>query len=96
MKEKINVALIYKSNYVFFSEKHFDTTTFYFFIHALKRSQKLNISYFPCEKNFDVTKLKGKFDMILLPNNKTDGTPDELYGIKNSTIPVIARTGDPH
>jgi hypothetical protein len=32
----------------------------------------------------------------LLPNNSTDGSPDVLIGIKNSNIPVISRTGDPH
>ena len=42
------------------------------------------------EKNFDVSKIKGKCDIILLPNNRavdyddgsTDGAPDELIGIK--------------
>ena len=32
----------------------------------------------------------------MLPNNSTDGSPDVLIGIKNSNIPVISRTGDPH
>jgi len=56
----------------------------------------LEISYHPCEKKFDVSKIKGKCDVILLPNNSTDGSPDDLIGIKNSSIPVISRTGDPH
>ena len=56
----------------------------------------MEISYHPCEKKFDVSKIKGKCDVILLPNNSTDGSPDDLIGIKNSSIPVISRTGDPH
>jgi len=56
----------------------------------------LEISYHPCEEKFDVSKIKGKCDVILLPNNSTDGSPDVLIGIKNSNIPVISRTGDPY
>ena len=56
----------------------------------------MEISYHPCEEKFDVSKIKGKCDIILLPNNSTDGSPDVLIGIKNSNIPVISRTGDPH
>ena len=96
MKEKINVALIYKSNYIFLSGNHFDNTTYYFFMHALKRNSTLNVTYFPSGNNFDTTKLKGKFDVILIPNNNTDGTPDNLVGIKDLNIPIISRTGDPH
>jgi hypothetical protein len=96
MKEKIKVALIYKDNYIFFNENHFDKTTYYFFMKALERNQNLDITYFPSENTFDCSKLKGKFDLILLPNNNTDGTPDNLIDIKKIEIPVICRTGDPH
>jgi hypothetical protein len=64
-------------------------------MHALKRNSNLKVSFFPSEKDFDVDQLAGKFDIILLPNNNTDGTP-ELINIKKSSIPVICRTGDPH
>ena len=90
MKEKINVALIYKSNYVFLSGKHFDNTTYYFFMHALKRNPKLNVTYFPCEKNFDVSKL-------LTPYSNAEqfhklSNPDQTQILdKNDNIKVEAK-----
>jgi len=93
---KIKVALIYKKSYNYFQPNHFDQTSYDFFFKALKRNIQLEISYYPCEKKFDVSKIKGRCDIILLPNNSTDGSPDVLIGIKNSNIPVISRTGDPH
>ena len=62
---------------------------------ALKRNTRLQISYFPCENEFDVKKLEGKYDVILLANNRFDATPEILRGIRDSTIPVIVKTGDP-
>jgi hypothetical protein len=94
--KKIRVALIYKSSYVFLSGNHFDNTTYYFFMHALKRNPNLEVSYFPSGESFDTDKLAGKFDIILLPNNNIDGTPNELINIKKSDIPIICRIGDPH
>ena len=101
---KISVALIYRKSYNFFQPDHFDRTSYDFFFKALKRNKQLEVSYYPCGKKFDVSKIKGKCDIILLPNNRavdyddgsTDGAPDELIGIKGLNIPVISRTGDPH
>lgn len=95
MEKKIKVAFVYKKNYIFLTGNHFDNTTYFFFMHALKRSKKLEITFFPSESEFDTEKLKSKFDIILLPNNHSTGTP-ELIGIKKLTIPVICRVGDPH
>jgi len=102
--KKISVALIYRKSYNFFQPDHFDRTSYDFFFKALKRNEQLEVSYYPCGKKFDVSKIKGKCDIILLPNNRavdyddgsTDGAPDELIGIKGLSIPVISRTGDPH
>ena len=102
--KKIRVAIIYKKSYNFFQPGHFDRTSYDFFFKALKRNAQLEISYYPCEKNFDVLTLKNKADIILLPNNRvatyddgtTDAAPDALIGIKKLDIPVISRTGDPH
>jgi len=102
--KKIRVALVYKKTYNYFQPDHFDRTSYDFFFKALKRNKQLEISHYPCEKNFDVSKIKGRCDIILLPNNRvvdygdgsTDGAPDELIGIKELGIPVISRTGDPH
>ncbi len=96
MSKKINVALIYKNNYPFLNENHFDKTTYYFFMKALGRNEDLEVSYFPCDNRFDCSKLKSKADIILLPYDGTYGTPEELIGIKELEIPVICRTGDPH
>jgi len=97
MKNKIRVALIYKKSYNYFLPDHFDKTTYDFFMVALKRNPRIEIKFFPVDGDyFDTNKLKGKADIILLTNNRTDGTPNELANINNLEIPVIARTGDPH
>ena len=95
-KEKIKVAFIYKKSYIFLSGKHFDNTMYYFFMHALKKNNRLDVTYFPCENNFDVIEFKDKFDIILLPDNYEMGTPESINGIENLKIPVICRVGDPH
>ena len=102
--KKIRVALIYKKSYNFFQPNHFDRTSYDFFFKAFKRNEQLEVTHYPCEKNFDVSKIKDKTDIILLANNRvvdyhngtTDAAPDALIGIENSNIPVISRTGDPH
>ena len=96
LDRKISAALIYKKNYNFFNQAHFDQTTNDFFMKALSRNERLEVEYFPCEDEFDVRKLKGKFDVILLANNRFDATPEVLHDITKSTIPVIVKTGDPH
>jgi hypothetical protein len=96
MKQKIRVALIYKKSYNYFQPNHHDKTTYDFFVGALKRDPNLEMMYFPAENRFDASKLKGKCDIILLTNNRTDGTPDELIGIEKLEIPVISRTSDSH
>ena len=95
MENKIKVAFIYKPSNPFYNKEHFDNTTYYFCMHALKRNKNLEVSYFPAEKSFDATKLKGKFDVIMLGNHNS-ATPDEIIGIRQSDIPVIARCGDFH
>ena len=94
-KGKIKVAFIYKSSYGYMTTSYYDTTMYNFFMIALKRNVHLDVSYFPSQNSFDTSQLKEKFDIILLPNNNSDGTPD-LIGIEHLNIPVISRTGDPH
>ena len=96
MNTKIKVALIYKKSYNYFQPEHFDRTTYNFFMVALKRHPRLEICYYPVDNYFNTEKLRGKTDIILLPNNWTDGAPDRLENIKEVGIPVISRTGDPH
>ena len=96
MKQKIRVALIHKKSYNYFQPNHWDRTTYDFFVTALKRDPNLEVMYFPAGNVFDASKLKGKYDIILLTSNRTDGTPNVLIGAKNLEIPIISRTGDPH
>jgi len=94
--KKIKVAFIYKKSNPFLTGNHFDNTTYDFFMKALSRNDYLDVSYFNAEKSFDTTKLKGKCDVVLLSDNHSYGTPDELQGICNLNAPVISRVGDPH
>ena len=96
MDRSIRLSIIYKKSYNYFQAEHFDKTTRDFFLKAFERNSDLEVTYHPCKKNFDVSKLKGKCDVILLPNNRSDGAPDILENIKEIGIPVISRTGDPH
>ena len=96
MNKKIRVAFIYKSSNPYMSKKAWATTYYHFFMDALKRNQELDVSYFPAEKSFDTSILKNNFDVILLWENHSWGTPDELIGIKNLNIPVICRINDAH
>ena len=94
--KKIRVAFIYKSSNPYMSKKAWATTYYHFFMDALKRNEELDVSYFPAEKSFDTSVLKNNFDIILLWENHSWGSPDELIGIENLNIPVICRINDAH
>ena len=96
MDEKIRVAFIYKKSVPFLSSKNYDTTYYHFFMNALKRNERIQVTYFPAEEKFDLRSLKGKFDVILLYENWNWGVPDELIGVDDVDIPKIARCGDFH
>lgn len=96
MDKKIRVAFIYKKSVPFLSPKNYDTTYYHFFMDALKRNQRIQVTYFPGEEKFDVRILKGKYDIILLYENWNWGVPDELIGIDDVDIPIISRCGDFH
>ena len=94
--KKIRVAFIYKSSNPYMSKKAWATTYYHFFFFFLKRNEELDVSYFPAEKSFDTSALKNNFDIILLWENHPWGSPDELIGIQNLSIPVICRINDAH
>ena len=96
MQKKIRVAFIYKKSNIFLTLKHFDTAYYHFFMDALKRNPRIDVTYFPSDNEFDTNILKGKFDIILLYENWNHNVPDKLIGIDNIGIPVIARCGDFH
>ena len=93
--KKIKVAFIFKSSNIFLTGKHFDNTYFHFFMNALKRNTRLELTYFPTKQIFDASILKDKFDIILLWKNFDFGMPEEIIGIQELDIPVIANIGDP-
>ena len=92
--DKIKVAFIYKESNIFMTGKHFDNNYYNFFIKALSRNNKIEVTNFKEEEKFDISKLSNKFDVILLWQNNEFGTPD-LVGIRDSNIPVITRCADP-
>jgi hypothetical protein len=94
--KKIKTAFIYKPSNPYMSKTAWATTYYHFFMNALNRHTELEMDYFPAEKQFDVSKLRGKFDIILLWENNSWGSPDELSGIQNTDIPVICRVNDAH
>lgn len=94
--KKIRTAFIYKPSNPYMSKSAWATTYYHFFMNALNRHPELEMSYFPEEKKFDTSQLRGKFDIILLWENHPWGSPDELVGIQNLDIPVICRINDAH
>jgi hypothetical protein len=95
MKEKIKVAFIYHKNNIFLTGKHFDNTFYNFYMVALKRNPKIDVSYFNTDEEFDTKILKDKFDIIQLWGNTKFGMPKKLIGIEDLDIPVISCVGDP-
>ena len=94
--KKIKTAFIYKPSNPYMSKTAWATTYYHFFMNALNRHSELEMTYFPAEEKFDASKLRDKFDIILLWENHPWGSPDELSGIKNLDIPVICRINDAH
>lgn len=95
MTQKIRVAFIYKKSCGFLTGRHFASSYYNFFMKALKRNHRINVTYFATEDSFDASLLKDKFDVILLYENHNFCMPNEILGIKDLDIPVIARVGDP-
>jgi len=94
--DKIRIAVIYRKEMKFLSSTFRDNTLYYFFKHALKRNKRLDVEFFIAENKFDTKILRNNFDIILLPDNTFPFIPYELSDIKETNIPVISRTGDPH
>lgn len=94
--KKIRVAHITNTTNNFYTGKHFDNTTYDFHMKALKRNSKLHVSYFYEDGFFDATKLKGKFDIIILGDNVGLALPKKIIGLRELNIPIIARCGDFH
>jgi hypothetical protein len=94
-KIKTRIAFIY-SPCETLTKDYFFTISYHFFMTALKRHPEIEISYISVIDIFDVLDLKGKFDVILLFENRIHCVPKKLINIKKSGIPVIVRVGDLH
>ena len=94
--KKIRTAFIYKPSNPYMSKTAWATTYYHFFMNALNRHTELEMNYFPAEQKFDASKLRDKFDILLLWENHPWGSPDELIGITDLDIPVICRINDAH
>ena len=95
---KIRIAFIYTPCETL-TKNYFFTTSYHFFMTALKRHSEIDITYIPVKNSFDALELKGKFDTILLFENTTRASycvPEKITNIKKTGIPVIARVGDLH
>jgi len=92
--KKIKVAFIYHRSNIFLSGNHFDNTYYHFYMNALKRNEKIEVTYFPTEDVFDASILKNKFDIILMWGNQPFGMPKEILGIQELDIPVIVNSTD--
>lgn len=94
--KKIKVAFIFRKSNIFLSGNHFDNTYYHFFMNALKRNERIDVTYFPTEEVFDSNILKSKFDIVLLYANQQSGMPKKILNIQNLSIPVISMSGDPY
>lgn len=97
MTKKPKITFLYR-DCVGLSDKHYFTHHRNLLLKALARTNEAEINYVLSDKIFDISKLEGKTDIILLYDNDNTGhdcVPDEITGIKNSTIPIIVKIGDP-
>jgi len=92
---KTRIAFIY-SPCETLTKDYFFTISYHFFMTALKRHPEIEISYISVTETLDVYNLKGKFDVILLFENRIHCVPKKLINVKKSGIPVIVRVGDLH
>ena len=93
---KIRIAFIYTPCETL-TKNYFFTTSYHFFMTALKRHSEIDITYIPVKNSFDALELKGKFDTILLFENTTRASycvPEKITNIKKTGIPVIVKVGD--
>ena len=97
MGTKIRVSFVYR-DCLGLSERNYFTQHRNFLLKALKRNNEIEVNYVLSDKIFDTNKLNGKTEAILLYENANLGAdciPDELVGIRNLSIPVIVKVGDP-
>ncbi len=93
--DKIKVAFIYKKTSSIMKGQYYCNNHYHFFMNALKRNNRIEVTYFPSGNTFDASILKDNFDIVLLFQNYNLHTPDDLLGIHDIDIPVISGIVDP-
>jgi hypothetical protein len=96
MNKKINVAFIYREC-PSLGSGYFFTSLHNFFMNALKRNDRLSVTYFQSKEVFDATGFDENFDAIILAANQNvtgEGVPEKIIGIEKLKIPVLCNPGD--
>jgi hypothetical protein len=66
-------------------------------MNALRRNDRLSVTYFPSKEVFDATGFDENFNAIILASNQNitgEGVPEKIIGIEKLKIPVLCNTGD--
>ena len=93
---KIKIAFIYKPSNQFLTGQHFDNNYYNYFMKALKRNSRIDVTYFGEEEKFDGSNLGKDFDAVFLADYAGKQTPNEITGMEKINIPVIAWSSDSH
>ena len=70
-------------------------TDYYFFRHAIFRNKTLEVDTFDTLGRINVSALEKNYDVVLIPHVDI-ATTLALTGIRDTSIPVVARSTDPH
>ena len=95
MMNKIRVAFVYKKNFRLLTLQSHNSTYYHFFLETIQKNERLKVTNFPSEEQFDTAKLKKGFDILMIFDTHISIVPD-LLGIEKLDIPVICRSSDPH
>ena len=87
----IKVAVVYKGNEPILSGDYFAKTYYNFFMVALKRSNFIELKYFPTDKVFDLNKINEQIDVILLPASAIYKDKSEIISLKGE-VEVVNTT----
>ena len=67
--KQINVVFLYKPCDALEPSGHYYSYEYHFFFSALKRNNRINVTYLKTGANFDASGLNNKYDVILLYEN---------------------------
>ena len=95
-KNKIKVGFIHNSQNMFLTGNHFDNTYFHFFMEAIRRHDKLDVTDIIHDDILDARTIDPKFDLLMLWENSLSGMPKDIIGLEELHIPIISKVGDPN